>query len=188
MSHSNRTEKIQLAAMVFVSFGLMALAIPVVCHQFVPKPEVQAFDAPGRSILKLDIAGPHVLYYERFLEDEKSVQEAESQAVSQLKIQITKSNLNRGFPLPLTEARDEYLYHLGQRKGISLYTFQAPEPGDYVLKSYYSSGKGPDLRMSVGQKTLNTSLMRTAMIVLIVVVGAATFFTLILFIVKLTKA
>ena len=181
-------EKIQLAAMVFVSFGFMALAIPLVCQQLVPKIEVQSFEAPGRSTVKLSPAGPYVLYYERFLEDDKSVQEEEARAISQLKVQISKSNVNRGFPLPLGLARDEYLYHLGQRKGISLYTFHIQEPGEYVLKSYYTSGKGPNLRMTIGQQTLNTSLLRMAMVVLIAVVAIATLLTVIIFLIKITRS
>ena len=88
MSHSNRMEKIQLAAMVFVSFGFLAIAIPLVCQQLVPKIEVQSFDAPGRSTIKLENVGSYVIYYERFLDDDKSVQQSEKQAAPQLKIQL----------------------------------------------------------------------------------------------------
>jgi len=188
MSHSMRMERFQLAAMVFVLFGLLALAIPLICSQFVPKTEVQPVEVPGRQTVHFEKAGTQVIYYEKFLDDDSSVQEAELQALPKLKIEISKSDVNRGWPLTLSNARDEYLYTLNRRKGISLYTCQIPEPGDYIVKTYYRSGDGPSLRLAIGERTFSNRAIRMTMLALIIGISITTFLTVILFIIKIMRS
>lgn len=188
MSHSMRMDKIQLVIMVFVSFGLLALAIPLVCSQAVPKTEVQPVDVPGREPVYLENAGTYVVYYEQFLDDDKAVHEKENQALPKLKIEVSKKDVNRGWPLTLSDVRDEYLYTLGRRKGISLYTFQIPVSGEYVIKTYYRSGDGPQLRLAIGEKTFSNRLIRMALVISIAVVSVSTLLTLFFFLMKIVMS
>ncbi|MBP9865438.1 MAG: hypothetical protein KBC91_03435 [Candidatus Omnitrophica bacterium] len=185
MSHTRRMEKTQVVVMVFVFFGLLAVAIPLICSQLVPKIQVQSFDAPGRSMVSFEGAGSYIIYYEQFLDDDKEVQDKENNALKQLTIEVSKSDVNRGWPLSLRAARDEHLYRLGRRKGISIYTFDVKVPGEYTVKTYYKSGNGPDLRLSMGHGTLNSRAIRMTIIVLIALVSISTIVTMIFFVIKI---
>lgn len=186
MSHTERSEKIQLVALVLVFFGMLALAIPLVCSQVIPKTEVQGFQVPGKAIANFEGAGNYILYYEQFLDDEKSVQQSEEAALAQLEIEIFKNGGDRRQALKLSEASHKHLYRTGRRKGISLFSFDVAEPGEYMVQAYYrDSGKGPLLRMALGQATGNSTLIRTIILIMLGVVGFASVLTMLLFVIKI---
>ena len=167
MAENRNTEKIQIIALAVIFIGLLAFSIPLICTQLIPKANVHIFEAPGRSVLNIDKAGQYIVYREKFLQDEKSVQEAETRAALKLEFTIVPADNPRADPLELTSAQNEYVYRSGHRKGISMFSFESPGPGTYILRAYYPKGVGPQIRMSLGESSINSAAMRRTIVSII---------------------
>jgi len=188
MSHSVRMEKIQLAAMVLTLFGLLALAVPLIGSQIIPKVEVQAFQAPGRALASFAGKGMYIVYYEQFLDDDLPIQRLEEKALLDLTVDISKNGKGETKPLAMRKAWKKSLYHQGRRKGISVFDFDVTEPGEYQVKAYYRSGHGPMMRMTLGPGSADSNAIRVAIIVMIAVVGVAGVLTLFILVIKILKS
>jgi hypothetical protein len=172
MSDSAKTDKLQIIGLGVVCFGLLAFSIPLVCAQLMPSAEVILFDAPGQNVFTAESKASYIIYREKFLDDEKSEQDRDQAAAEKLKFVIVPEKDPRADSLELTSIQNEYIYRAGRRKGLSLYSFDIKTAGRYSLKCYYPQGvPGPKLRMSLGEKTINSASMRRTIVILIVSVN-----------------
>ncbi len=117
--------------------------------------ELQQIKAPGKATVKIDKAGPIIIYQEETSPIGSREPSYDSAPLRRMKVAVRHED---GQDVAVVPVDSTEIYEVGNRKGISIWKFEAPVAGNYTVETELSSGMEGEFDIAVGPSHMSGAL------------------------------
>jgi hypothetical protein len=116
---------------------------------------LEQIKAPGKATVKIDKAGPIIIYQEETSPIGSREPSYDSAPLRRMKVAARHENGQDAAVVPVDSTET---YEVGDRKGISIWKFEAPAAGNYTVETELPSGMQGEFDIAVGPSHMSGAL------------------------------
>jgi hypothetical protein len=116
---------------------------------------LQQIKAPGKATVKIDKAGPIIIYQEETSPIGSREPSYDSAPLRRMKVAARHENGQDVAVVPVDSTES---YKVGDRSGISIWKFEAPMAGNYTVETELSLGMQGEFDIAVGPSNMSGTL------------------------------
>jgi hypothetical protein len=116
---------------------------------------LEQIKAPGKATVKIDNAGSIIIYQEETSPIGSRAPSYDSAPLRRMKVAVSHEN---GQDVAVVPVDSTEIYEVGNRKGISVWKFEAPVAGNYTVETELTSGMQGEFDIAVGPSNMSGAL------------------------------